>query len=181
MKKALGILAVLGSAAALVAYKLKKEEENTITPIDNLDDLSEDDISARILRTAEEANTIHELEEPVQKPATTTATYPHLNEEDMTYLNEVSEQIFATMDESVKEEKERPLQHTIHFEIESNLENFKNVVINEGYVVTTGEDENDLLVLNISEVNADMILSKVFYLADLAKEHQGRYVNWIIK
>ena len=180
MKKALGVLAVLGSAAAFVAYKLKKEEEKNVSSLDHFDDLSEDDISERILRTAEEAN-LHNEEELREKPAVTTATYPHLSEEDMVYLNEISEVIFQHMDEEVREEKERPLQHTVHFEEDSNLENFKNVVINEGYVVTTGEDDKDLLVLNISEVNADVILSKVFYLADLAKSHQGRYVNWIIK
>lgn len=180
MKKALGILAVIGSAAALVAYKLKKDEEKEFSSTNNFDDLSEDDISERILRTAEEAN-IQQVEPTNKKAASETTTYPNLNEEDMVYLNEISEDIFKDLEESDSDDKERPLQHAIHFDDNKDLENFKNLVINEGYVVTVGEVENDLLVLNIVEVNADVILSKVFYLANLAKTYHGRYINWLLK
>ena len=67
------------------------------------------------------------------------------------------------------------------FEDEVELENYKNVVINDGYVVTMGSDEKELIVLNISAVDADVILSKVFHLADLAKKYHGKYVSWILK
>lgn len=180
MKKALGILAVIGSAAALVAYKLKKDEGKELSSTNNFDSLSEDDISERILRTAEEAN-VQQIEPANKKAASETKTYPNLNEEDMIYLNEISEDVFKNLEESVSDDKERPLQHAIHFDENKDLETFKSLVINEGYVVTVGENDNDLLVLNIVEVNADIILSKVFYLANLAKINHGRYINWLLK
>lgn len=109
-----------------------------------------------------------------------TASYPYLAEADMMYLNDISEIEFNKMEE-LDNENERAIQHKIEFETIKDLDVFKTIVINEGFVVTVGEDDKELLVLNISLLNSDLILSKVFYLANLAKEHGGNYKKWIIK
>lgn len=175
MKKALGILAVITGAAAVVAYKLKKDEQKKET----FEFMNEEDISDRILKSAEEQN--FKEEEFVEKASTETASYPHLSEEDMIRINELSETHFEEIEKEEDARVERPLQHTIHFDNETDLEKYKNIVINEGYVITSGDTTNDLVVLNISNVAFDNILSKVFYLANLAKEYNGTYVDWILK
>lgn len=177
MKKALGVIAVLGSAAALIAYKMKKDEKKNV----DYTTMDEDDISERILKTAQEQNFMESEEAFDEKASLETATYPNLNEDDMVRLNEISEARFEEMDLSVDERRERPLQHVIVFDNETALEKYKAIVINDGYVVTSGNEENELVVLNISEVDPDAILSKVFYLANLAKEYHGTYVNWVLK
>lgn len=175
MKKTLGVIAVLGSAAALLAYKLKQEEKknNEIVEENNQDEC--------ILHSVQQINedTI-EKEDFLTEASTKTVSFPHLSKEDMEHLNEISEERLEALDQ-LEEHKERPLQHTIRFEEEKALERFKSCVINEGYVVTTGANSNELLVLNIIRSESDVILSKIFYLADLAKEYQGTYVNWILK
>lgn len=179
MKKALGIIAVLGSAAALVAYKLKKDEKKQ----EDVDytAMEEDDISERILKSAQEQNLTEASEEPDEKASTKTASYPNLNEDDMIRLNEISEARFEEMEGLEDERNERPLQHRILFDDEASLEKYKTIVINDGYVVTSGNEDNELIVLNITEAAADAILSKVFYLANLAKEYHGTYINWVLK
>ncbi|NBK98811.1 MAG: hypothetical protein EOM50_12455 [Erysipelotrichia bacterium] len=178
MKKALGVIAVLGSAAALIAYKLKKDEQRNV----DYTTMNEDDISERILKTAQEQNFAEDDGESFEEKASTeTASYPHLNEDDMVRLNEISEARFAEMEQSEDQRSERPLQHVVVFNEETSLEKYKTIVINEGYVVTSGDEENELVILNITDVNPDAILSKVFYLANLAKEYHGTYVNWILK
>ncbi|MDQ0360032.1 ribonuclease E inhibitor RraB [Breznakia pachnodae] len=172
MKKALGILAVVGAAAAVVAYKMKKDEEKK--EIKELDDSKE-----RILRTVEEQGF-----EPInydKKPEPFSAkTFPHLNEQDIIALTNNSEEQFKAIGE-VDANEEKPIQHSVQFEKEIDLEEFKNIVIGEGYVVTNGEAENELLVLHISKMDQDDISAKVFYLADLAKAHNGVYNGWVCK
>ncbi len=174
MKKALGVIAVLTGAAALVAYKLKKDNEKE----DNFELMDEEDISDRILKSAQQQNF---QEESAEEPSTQTASYPHLSEEDLVRLNELSETHFEAMEKEDDARSERPLQHTVHFEDQINLDKYKGIVINEGYVVTSGDSEKDLVVLNITNVSCDAILSKVFYLANLAKEYEGTYIDWILK
>ncbi len=109
-----------------------------------------------------------------------TASYPNLSEEDMARLNELSEEQFVKVD-ALENTEERAIQHTIHFTQSEALEHFKNEVINEGYVVTSGMEDNELLVLNISLMDSDLILSRIFHLANLAKTNGGEYVKWIVK
>lgn len=171
MKKTLGLLAVIGAAAAVVAYKMKKEE--TEKEIKELDD------GERILRTVEEQGF-----EPIDyetKPEPFSAkAFPHLNEKDIIDITNASEAEFKKID-GIDVNDERPIQHSIQFEKDMDMEEFKNIVIGEGYVVTSGEAENELLVLHISKMDQDDVSSKVFYLADLAKAHNGIYKGWICK
>ncbi|MDF9825140.1 mRNA-degrading endonuclease RelE of RelBE toxin-antitoxin system [Breznakia sp. PF5-3] len=173
MKKTLGLLAVVGAAAAVVAYKMKKDEVKK-----DIKQLDEDN-GERILRTVEEQGF-----EPIDydsKPEPFSAkTFPHLEEKDIIEITKASEEEFKKLGD-VDVNEERPIQHNVKFKKEIDLEEFKNIVIGEGYVVTNGEGENELLILHISKMDQDDISSKVFYLADLAKAHDGEYNGWICK
>lgn len=176
MKKTLGVLAVVGAAAAFIAYKIKKEES-----YEDFSELNEEDITEKILKKAEEVNYVDE-EEGTTPPAIQSTSYPNLNQEDILRLNEVGEELFSKLDEDTTDDRtERPLQHTIQFENEEQLQAYKNIVISEGYVVTGGEDPNKLIVLNITKVNPDEILSRIFSLANKAKEYNGEYIKCILK
>lgn len=172
MKKALGLLAVVGGAAALIAYKVLKDEKVKVVN-------KEEDVEKHIVEIEEE--TLEENDEEEALPSYETATYPNLNNEDMIHLNEVSENVFETIDFDHVQEEERPVQHKLSFESRLLMEKFKSIVIEEGYVVTSGESDTELVVLHISKVDVDLILSKVFYLANLAKECAGTYQSWILK
>ena len=167
MKKVITALALVGGIAALAAYKIVKNDSK------KRDDC---DIEKRIIAIEQDENE----EEPNCEAAFETASYPNL-EEDIKAINEICENVFEGIDFDNIGEDERPIQHVLHFENKILLEKFKAIVIEEGFVVTNGEYENDLLVLHIAKVNVDLILSKVFYLANLAKECDGKYLNWILK
>ena len=172
MKKTLGLLALVGGAAAFAAYKVIKSEKVKV--------LNGEDVEKHIIEMEEEAEEVEE-EEREASASYETASYPQLNTEDMVYLNEVSESVFETINFDEVSEDDRPIQHTLSFENRLLMEKFKSVVIEEGYVVTSGETDMELVVLHISKVDVDLILSKVFYLANLAKECNGTYKNWILK
>ena len=167
MKKLIGMLAVTAAAAGIVAYKVIKDNKKEVIVKENEEDIE-----------IHEVNVEEDEEEEEQQASFATASYPNLHVEDMVHLNEVSEHIFETMEAC---EEERPIQHVLHFDDEANLKEFKNRIIEEGYVVTSGETNLDLVALHISKVDTDLILSKVFYLANLAKDYNGTYVNWILK
>lgn len=172
MKKAFGFAALVAAAAAVVVYKIKKDEEKQ-----EVIELDED--GERILRTVEEQGF-----EPINydglNETFTQKTFANLDGNDVIVLTEASEKRFASI-EGVEADEECPIQHTIHFDTPEDVEEFKNVVISEGYVVTTGEEENQLLVLHISRMDQDDIVAKVLYLADLAKANHGVYEGWICK
>ena len=170
MKKTLGLLALVGGAAAFAAYKVIKSEKVKV--------LNGEDVEKHIIEMDEEEA---EEEEREASASYETASYPQLNSDDMIYLNEVSESVFETINFDEVSEDDRPIQHTLSFENRLLMEKFKSVVIEEGYVVTSGETDMELVVLHISKVDVDLILSKVFYLANLAKECNGTYKNWILK
>jgi len=172
MKKLLGLLAVAGATAAVVAYKMKKDEEKK--EIKELDDSKE-----RILRTVEEQG-FEPINYDNKVESFSAKTFPHLTEQDIIALTKSSEEQFNALGE-VDPNEEKPIQHSTQFEKEIDLEEFKNIVISEGYVVTNGEAENELLVLHISKMDQDDIFAKVFYLADLVKAHNGVYNGWICK
>lgn len=164
MKKTLGLLAVVGAAAALVAYTMKKEER------------------VEEKKTLPNNDTMEFEEDQMEVPASTASiTYGNLTEEDTLHLNEICEQQFSLLENDADARTERPLQHVIAFEQAEQLEAYKTKVIHDGYVVTAGENEKELVVLNIVKVDTEIILENVFYLANLAKEYNGTYVSWILK
>lgn len=75
-------------------------------------------------------------------------------------------------------ERERPVQHMVSFSTEQDLDAFKNKVINKGFVITKGEGELDLIVLHISPIDKEKLVSNILYLADQAYANHGIYKGW---
>ena len=75
-------------------------------------------------------------------------------------------------------EDERPIQHTIDFKSIEDMEAYKAVVIEKGYVVTRGENPYQLSVLHIAPINKSELLVNVYYLANQAIKHNGSYQGW---
>ncbi len=163
---ALAIGTVITGATILSMEKAKKEKK------ENKNNNNDEDTQLNEESFEEQCEDITAVSE--------TASYPYLSDEDMIYLNEVSEDEFAKV-EGFEDIEEKAIQHTVKFDSVHDLENYKNIVINEGFVVTHGEQENELIVLNISLMESDIILSKIFYLANVAKEYNGSYRKWIVK
>ncbi len=171
MKKTLGLLAALTAAAAVAVYKLSKDDEKKVKELD--------DSKEKILRSVEEKGFEPVSDEKVETSFVSNA-YPHLNEVDLVALTKKNDEMFASIAD-LQPTDEYPIQHMIQFSKPIDMEEFKNIVISEGYVITNGEKENELLVLHISKMDHDDISAKVFYLADLAKAHDGVYEGWICK
>lgn len=75
-------------------------------------------------------------------------------------------------------EDERPIQHIIDFKSIEDMEAYKEVVIEKGYVVTRGENPYQLSVLHIAPINKSELLVNVYYLANQAIKHNGSYQGW---
>lgn len=163
MKKLLGVLAVGTAAAAVVAYAMKKNQKNDAKEI-----VEE---AAEILH--EEAEKATALVKEVIEEG--------LHDEEEERLNTLCEEGFQALSNEDDNRKERPLQHTITFENQEDLEKFKEAVILDGYVVTSGTKELELLVLNISKVDLEVIKNSVFHLAKISHEHHGTYDHWVMK
>ena len=67
---------------------------------------------------------------------------------------------------------------SISFRNKEDLESFKNRVINKGFVITKGEEECDLIVLHISAIDEEKLVSHILYLADQAYAFNGEYRGW---
>lgn len=78
-------------------------------------------------------------------------------------------------------EHERPVQHLVKFECVEDLEAFKSVVINKGFVVTNGNHDLTLNILHISPISEDKLMANIEFIAGTAKEHHGIYDGWTSK
>ncbi|MFV0380642.1 MAG: ribonuclease E inhibitor RraB [Breznakia sp.] len=175
MKKKVGLFALLsaGAGAAYIAYKAaKKHDEESLEESDT--DIILHNVEAQGFKpmNIDEAGNIESNEK--------TNTTPHLSEEEVKALQELTNTTFTALG-VLDANEEKPIQHEIEFSKEIELEEFKNRIIDEGYVVTAGEHERELLVLHISQMDSEAISAKVLYLADLAKEHTGVYKKWLCK
>lgn len=74
--------------------------------------------------------------------------------------------------------EDRPIQHLIDFKSNEDMETFKSVVIEKGYVVTRGENPYQLSVLHIAPINRSELLVNVYYLANQAIKHNAKYLGW---
>lgn len=185
MKKALGIIAATAAACAYVAYKVGKEEpteeEKIIHEPSVNSEATTEELSEQILKNVESDME----EEQVNQQETETETedefarFKNLTEEDIKSIAEASQPGLAIIDK-MEDKSERPIQHIVTFQNDLDREEFKNNVINQGYVVTNG-DNNELIVLHISKIDKDEILGQVFFLADLTKQLNGEYKGWSIK
>lgn len=195
MKKALGALAILGAAAGTYfVYKFVREEDEDVDnkhiiyphemnnnkteeAASNDDELGAEEMSEKILKNVEAQGFGTVEDEKVLK--LNKESFPNLSDEDIEKINRDSEQLLDNLPTS-DENEERPVQHKVKFTNDSEMDEFKNLVISEGYVVTDG-DEGDLIVLHISKMDKNDILAKVFYIADVAKAHNGQYLGWSVK
>ena len=58
------------------------------------------------------------------------------------------------------------------------MNRFKETVINRGYVITKGTEENELVVLHITPMDPVKLMANVYYLADAAVGNEGTYNGW---
>ena len=194
MKKIFPILAVLGSAAALIAYKMKKEEEKQIIDLDQgllYDDEPEDNEDAaeeapisdpqhcceEVNEAFEEAHESLDEFEDVQEEYD--EMFTHLTRAEMALLKEDTDARMEALEQKGDvHDHERPVQHVVKFQDEESMNQFKSVVINRGYVITRGSEEFELIVLHITPMDKVKLMSNVYYLADVATAYQGVYKGW---
>lgn len=102
-----------------------------------------------------------------------------LNEQYKKELDENSDEIIHKLSSENDELKEeRPIQHTIDFKSLDDLEAYKKIVIEKGYVATKGENQYQLSVLHVAPINKSELLVNVYYLANQAVKHNATYRGW---
>lgn len=193
MKKALPLLALLGGAAALVAYKMKKDEQKKIVDLDEgllYDDTlleneesnntSNDDLDNNVQYVAKaDDNNVTDIEDKSVNDVVYDEVFKHLTKSEMTLLKEDTEARIASLNEKQDiHEKERPIQHHLKFSNEIQMNEFKNIIINHGYVITRGAQEFELIVLHIAPIDNVKIMANIYYLADVAAMYNGIYKGW---
>ena len=182
MKKIIPALAVLGGVAAFAVYKLKKEEKKHVVDLDQgllYDEENEDDILENSFKKAEtEVQDLPEHNDTI----TMDNEYPSLTSTEVENLkNEYNTKVEELASEGDILTKERPVRHNVCFYNEVDLEHFKKEVINRGFVISTGEEPLNLVVLHISPINTEKLVDNILYLASRAKENKGTYNNWETK
>ena len=173
--KVLGVIAAVGGAAA-VAYKVVSDNQKP-QPEELKPETNDEPI---IIPAVEDIKADETHVDGVPQDAPLEPSTGELSEEEVAHVQEISAENLAAIQENVPE-TERPFQHTVQFSSQEDLEGFKTTVIDEGYVVTAGDNEFELYVLHISEANEATIMGKVYYLADKAKAYHGHYQGWIMK
>lgn len=175
MKKTLLGIAVLGAVVGTVAYKIKKEQLEKELLDKELDMLAkkEEPTSQEEVRNdgveerAFEAEESDDVEQEI------------LDEELKKTLTEQSDAFIDDLKEHEDDiSKERPIQHRIDFTNTSDMEAFKQKVIEKGYVVTSGDHPLQLCVLHIDAINRGELLAIVYYLANQARKYRGTYQGW---
>lgn len=107
------------------------------------------------------------------------AHYPHLTNRMIDDINMMTkEAIEALARDGDVHSHERPVQHMVSFRNKEDMESFKNRVINKGFVITKGDEECDLVVLHISAIDEERLVSHILYLADQAYAFNGEYRGW---
>ena len=202
MKKILPLLAVLGGAAALVAYKMKKDEQKHLVDLDEgllYDDDDNDVVEESLIsdpkatfveeeNVEEEKDTEEEIvldDKPVvemmekDENVEYDETYTHLPVSEVTLLKDDTDARLAALAEKNDDAlKERAVSHHLKFPSEASLNEFKNIVINHGYVIKKGEEEFELIALHITSMEEASVLKHVYYLADCAAIYKGIYKGW---
>ncbi|MGN1343472.1 MAG: ribonuclease E inhibitor RraB [Traorella sp.] len=178
---------VLGAIVGAVAYKLKKEYEDQKALEHEFDMLSEVENDSQMTNETEENSKEDECstepkEESLNESTSEEEQNPvtdELNEDYKRILDEHSDSVILQLAiENDKLEEERPIQHFIDFKTEEDMEAFKEKVIEKGYVVTRGDNPNQLTVLHIAPINRSELLVNVYYLANQAIKHNGTYQGW---
>lgn len=193
MKKALPLLALLGGAAALVVYKIKKDEQKKIVDLDEgllyddtlleneeLNEKSNDNLNNCVHDSVGiEDNNVVDTEDKGACNVTYDEVFTHLTKSEMTLLKEDTDARIVSLNEKHDiHEKERPIQHHLKFSNEIQMNEFKNIIINHGYVITRGVQEFELIVLHIAPIDNVKIMANIYYLADVAAMYNGIYKGW---
>lgn len=163
--------------AEMQAQEVEKEEakvEPTLVKPIEVDD---------ILKDVEESYTsgpdLHLEKEETNEDETFSSEYPNLTNRMVKDINSMTlEAIEALAKDGDVHEHERPVQHMVSFKAKEDLEMFKSKVINRGFVITKGEAEFDLVVLHISMIDEEKLVSNILYLADQAYAYNGEYRGW---
>ena len=151
------------------------EEDSEVEELD--DEITEYDFSDKFEEIVEEIedNSTEEIisEEIIENP------FIEINEDDYKIEFESNDDVIEEFDVNTDNfEDERPIQHTIDFKSVEDMETYKQVVIEKGYVVTRGENPYQLSVLHIAPNNKSELLVNVYYLANQAVKHNGSYQGW---
>lgn len=105
--------------------------------------------------------------------------FPNLRESEIQELKNNTKELMEKMEkEGDVHEQERPVQHTIRFPSLADAEGFKNIVINRGFVVSTGENELELVVLHITPLDEVKLIANILYIVNEAHKHHGKYQGW---
>lgn len=108
-------------------------------------------------------------------------------ETEFPYLSSESKQEMASLNDNIIEElnrngdvnsNERPIQHIIEFTSVEDMEAFKTAVISKGFVVARGNSDLEVLVLHVSSIDRVALLQNIYYLANQALAHHGKYRGW---
>lgn len=124
-----------------------------------------------IIKEEGKEEAIHEEKYSEQYPNLTTSLVEDINTMTLEAMNSLAK-------DGDIHERERPVQHMVSFSTEQDLDAFKNKVINKGFVITKGEGELDLIVLHISPIDKEKLVSNILYLADQAYANHGIYKGW---
>lgn len=191
MKKGLTALVILGAIAGSVAYKLKKDQKEKELLDKELDMLSSDEVDEEVKEfdysdkcehdscKCEESCNCEEACECEEKEVNINPFTEGIDEDYKKQLDSNCDDMIEKLDEENDLfEEERPIQHMIDFKTLEDMEAFKAVVIEKGYVVTRGENPYQLSVLHIAPINRSELLVNVYYLANQAMKHNGVYQGW---
>lgn len=218
MKKIIPVLAVLGSAAALVAYKLKKDEQKQIVDLDQgllqdeeLEETTDDEVEEGPISEPQSCcmdavkegvqDTVEDMKDHIEDAKETVSDFvedvkeeakevledadeefPSMLKEEVAKLKEQAKELMEAMaGEGDVHENERPVQHTVKFSTPQDLDDFKNTVINKGFVITKGEEDGELIVLHITPIDDSKLVPTILYIANEAKKHHGEYKGWTSK
>lgn len=217
MKKIIPVLAILGSAAALLAYKMKKDEQKHIVDLDQgllhdedldetMEEVEEGPISEpqsccmnEVEETIEEvvddvkdvvkdtSNTIKDTLHDVKENVCNTLEdydldFTSLLKDEVQQLKEKAKEIMEGLRvEGDVHEHERPVQHAVKFASQEDADNFKNEVINKGFVITKGKEDGELIILHITPLDKIKLVPNILYIANEARKNHGTYVGWTSK
>lgn len=209
MKKLIPVLAILGSAAAIIAYKMKKDEQKRIIDLDqgllhdeNLDESAEeveegpisdpqsccvDDVADTAKEVVEgvkdTTKTIQDKVEEVKEDLQDfDIDFPALLQEEVQNLKKNATDIMETLSvEGDVHEHERPVQHEVVFSSSEDADHFKNEVINKGFVITKGKKDYELFILHITPLDDTKLIHNILFIANEAKRNHGVYKGWTSK
>lgn len=154
--------------------KVEDVKEATKTVVQEVQEVKE-----AVVEKIEEPFAYATSEDEVEEEEDYNEEYPHLTN---TLVEDINQMTQEAMDSLAADgdihEHERPVQHMVSFNSMEDLDNFKNKVINKGFVITKGEGDMDLVVLHISPIDKVKLVSNILYLADQAYANNGEYKGW---